>query len=63
VEKADVNLNLPGMIRFLLAHFRDVPLLKEYLEICTPLLCCAVLCCAVLCGAVRCCAVLCCSLC
>lgn len=34
VERADVNLNLPGLIRFLLAHFRDVPLLKEYLEIC-----------------------------
>jgi hypothetical protein len=27
-------INLPGVIRFLLAHFRDVPLLKEYLEIC-----------------------------
>jgi hypothetical protein len=38
VEKADVNLNLPGLIRFLLAHFRDVPLLKEYLEICKSLL-------------------------
>jgi hypothetical protein len=37
VEKADVHLNLPGLIRFLLAHFRDVPLLKEYLEICKPL--------------------------
>jgi hypothetical protein len=34
VEKADVMINLPGVIRFLLAHFRDVPLLKEYLEIC-----------------------------
>jgi len=33
VARANVELNLPGLIRFLLAHFRDVPLLKEYLEI------------------------------
>lgn len=37
VEKADVSLNIPGLVRFLLAHFRDVPLLKEYLEICKSL--------------------------
>ena len=29
-----MDINLAGLIRFLLAHFRDVPLLKEYLEIC-----------------------------
>jgi hypothetical protein len=35
VPKADVKINLPGLVRFVLAHFTDLPLLKDYLESCT----------------------------
>ena len=34
VAKSFVNVNTSGFFRFLLAHFADVTLLKEYLEIC-----------------------------
>lgn len=34
VPKADVKINLPGLVRFTLAHFKDLPVLKEYLESC-----------------------------
>lgn len=32
VPKADVSVNLPGLVRFTLAHFADLALLKDYLE-------------------------------
>lgn len=35
VAQADVLVNLPGLLRFTLAHFNDIPLLKEYIETCT----------------------------
>ncbi len=34
VPKADVMVNLPSLLRFLLAHFADLLLLKSYLQIC-----------------------------
>lgn len=34
VPKADVMVNLPSLLRFILAHFADLLLLKSYLQIC-----------------------------
>jgi hypothetical protein len=38
VPKADVMVNLPSLLRFILAHFADLLLLKSYLQICKLLL-------------------------
>jgi hypothetical protein len=34
VPKTEVNVNIPSLFRFLLAHFADLPQLKAYLESC-----------------------------
>lgn len=34
VPKSEVNINLPSLFRFLLAHFTDLPQLRAYLESC-----------------------------
>lgn len=35
IESAEVSLHLPTLLRFVLAHFADLTLLRQYLETCT----------------------------